>query len=165
MRYGFAFAMLLALPLSAVGAEAGYTSRELQLKAEPATGAAVLATLPKGAKVEILGERKAWSKVRSGPATGWALSFYVMRGEPAGEVGLGRRLSEAWSLGTERRAETSATIGVRGLDEEELRSAQFDAGELERLEALPPPKDDVERFAKQGGLVPQDVQYLAAPGQ
>jgi hypothetical protein len=161
----FAFLMLLALPLSALCAEAGYTSRELELKAEPAAGAQALATLPKGAKVEILAEQKAWSQVRSGAVSGWTLSFYVMKGEPAADVGLARKLSEAWSLGTERRAETTATIGVRGLDEEQLRSAQYDAEELKRLEALSLPAADAERFAKQGGLVRQAVQYFPAPAQ
>jgi hypothetical protein len=165
MRQGFAFLLLLALPFSAWCAEAGYTSRELELKAEPAAGAQALATLPKGARVEILAEQKAWSHVRSGDASGWTLSFYVMKGEPAAEVGIARRLSEAWSLGTERRAETTATIGVRGLDEEELRSAQYNAEELKRLERLSLPEADAERFAKQGGLVPQTVPYFPGPAQ
>ncbi len=111
-------AFLLALfPLAVLGGEAGFASREVELRAQPAGGAPVLGRIAKGAKFEIVGEQKAWSQVKAGELTGWTLSFYVMKGEPAAEVGVGRRLSEVWSLGTERRAETTATIGVRGLDE------------------------------------------------
>jgi hypothetical protein len=164
MRRGGILGLLLVC-LPALGGEAGYTSREIELKAEPAGGARALATLPKGTKVEILGEHKAWSRVTAGSASGWTLSFYVMKGEPPAEVGMGRRLSEVWSLGTERRAGTNPTLGIRGLDEEELKAAQFNAEELKRLEALSLPRPEGEVFAKQGGLVPQPVQYFAAPSQ
>src|SRR2546423_11044468 len=132
---------LLALALFFVSfeilAEPGYATRDVELKAEPAGAAKVVGTLQKGAKFEIVGEKGAWSQVSSGglsgQLSGWALSFYVMKGEPAAQVSMGTRLGEVWSLGTERRAETNATIGIRGLDEEQLKSAQFNAEELRRL--------------------------------
>jgi hypothetical protein len=101
--------------------------------------------------------------VKSGELTGWALSFYVMKGEPAAQTSMGQRLSEVWTLGSDRRTETTATLGIRGLDEEQLKSAQFDAGELRRLEAFSLPKSDAEAFAKQGRLVQQQVNYFPPP--
>jgi hypothetical protein len=121
--------------------------------------------VPKGAKFEILGEQKAWSQVKSGTLTGWTLSFYVMKGEPAAPQRASRRFGELFSLGTERRAETTATIGIRGLDEEQLKAAQFNEQELKRLEALGLPKGEGEAFAKRGGLAPQKVDYLAPLSQ
>jgi hypothetical protein len=137
--------------------EPGYATRDVELKAEPAGAAKIVGTLPKGAKFDIVGEKGAWSQVSSGSVTGWALSFYVMKGEPAAQVSMGTRLGEVWSLGTERRAETNATIGIRGLDEEQLKSAQFNAEELQRLESLTASKSDAEAFAKRGKLLPQNV--------
>jgi hypothetical protein len=159
--------LLLAafLPLAALAAETGYATRELELKVEPVASSTTTAKVPKNARVEILEEKRAWSRVKSGDATGWALSFYVMKGEPAPQVSTGRRLSELFSLGTERRSETTATIGIRGLDEEQLKSAQFNAEELKRLEALGLPKGEGDAFAQRGQLVPQKVDYLAPPVQ
>ena len=160
-------ALLLAaalLPAAAL-AEPGYATRELELRAQPVAGAPVTGKVEKGARFEIIGEQKAWSQVKAGAASGWTLSFYVMKGAPAGEAGLGQRLSEVVSLGTERRSETTATIGVRGLDEEQLKGAQFNEPELKRLEAQRLPKEEGERFARRGQLAPQKVDYLAPPAQ
>ncbi|MGE5639824.1 MAG: SH3 domain-containing protein [Clostridia bacterium] len=154
----------LLLSLAAKAADPGYATRDLELRAEPVSGAAVVGTLQKGARFEIVGEKGAWSNVAAGSVKGWALSFYVMKGEPAAQVSLGTRLGEVVSLGTERRAETSGTLGVRGLDEEQLRSAQFNAQELQRLEALGETRAAAETFAKRGSLMPRAVAYLPDPG-
>ncbi len=160
-----ALALLLLAPWAALAAEPGYASRDLELRAEPVSGAPVTGKVEKGGKFEILGERKAWSQVKSGSLAGWTLSFYVMKGEPAPEVHVGRRLSGLFSLGTERRAETTATIGIRGLDEEQLMAAQYNEQELQRLEAQRLPRSEGETFAQRGQLVPQKVDYLAPPSQ
>jgi len=145
--------------------EVGYASRELELRAQPLSGAPVTAKLAKHTKFEILAEQKAWSQVKAADTTGWTLTFYVLKGEPAPQVSTGRRLSELFSLGTERRPETTATIGVRGLDEEQLKSAQFNEQELKRLEALGVPKSEGEAFARRAQLQPQKVDYVAPLSQ
>lgn len=165
MGFFLRLAALLAFPLAALGADPGYATRDVELKAEPSGNAAIVGTLQKGAKFEITGEKGAWSQLKAGSLAGWTLSFYVMKGEPAAQTSMGQRLSEVWSLGTERRAETTATIGVRGLDEEQLKSAQFNAEELRRLEALSLPKSEGEAFAKQGRLQQQQVNYFPSPEQ
>lgn len=157
-------AAFAAAPLAAL-AEPGYASRDVELKAEPAGTARVVGTLQKGAKFEIVGEKGAWSQVKAEGLSGWTLSFYVMKGEPAAQVSLGQRLGEVWTLGTERRAETSATLGVRGLDEDQLRAAQFNAQELRRLEALAVAAPEGEAFARKAALVPLKVDYLAPPAK
>lgn len=161
---GFLAIALLAAPLAALG-ETGYTTRELELRERPVSAAPLAGKVPKNAKVEILAEQKAWSQIRSGETTGWTLSFYVMKGEPAPAPSVGRRLGGLFSLGTERRAETTATIGIRGLDEEDLKSAQYNENELKRLESLGVPRAEGESFAKRGALVPQKVDYLAPLSQ
>lgn len=157
---------LLAVVLAPAGAaagEPGYLTREVELKAAPSHSAATLARLPKDSRVEVLLDQRAWAQVKAGSVSGWTLGFYVMKGEPAASAGLGKRLSEAWSLGTERSTATSATIGVRGLDEEDLKSAKFDEHELRRLEGLTMSPSEATRFAKQGGLVVQSLGYFPPP--
>lgn len=154
---------LLLASLQAAAGEAGYLTRDVELKAEPAQGAPVVGRLAKDTDVEVLAEQRAWAHVKSGATSGWMLAFYVMKGQRAAPTGLGKRLSEVWSLGTERSAATSSTIGVRGLDEEDLRSARFDEQALERLDAAALPADEATRFAKEGGLVPRRLDYFPAP--
>ena len=151
--------------MAAAAAEPGYATRDVELKAAPAGSAAAVGTLQKGVKFEIVGEKGAWSQVKAGSLSGWALSFYVMKGEPAAQTSMGQRLSEVWTLGSDRRSETTATIGVRGLDEEQLRSAQFNAEELKRLEANSLPNAEGEAFAKQGRLVQQQLNYFSPVSQ
>jgi hypothetical protein len=158
-----ALCLVSALAPARVLAEAGYATRDVELRAEPAGAAKLLGTLQKGARFEITAEKGAWSRIASASVNGWTLSFYVMKGEPAAQVSLGTRLGEVWTLGTERRAETTATIGVRGLDEEQLKAAQFNAEELQRLEALSQSAAEAEVFARRGKLAPQAVNYLAPP--
>jgi len=159
--------MLLALlPLAAQGGEAGYATREVELRAEPVAGASVVATLAKGEKFEITGEEKAWVQVKAGSRSGWTLLFYVMKGEPPQGVSAGRTMSELWNLGTDRdKGQITSTIGVRGIDEEQLRAAHFDAEELRRLESLGLPKEAGDAFAKEGALAARQVNYLAEPAR
>ena len=164
MRFPVWIALAL-LPLAARG-ESGYATRDLELRAEPAAGAAVVATLPRGEKFEIVGGEKAWVQVKSGDRTGWTLLFFVMKGDPPQGVSAGRTMSELWTLGTDRdKGQITSTIGVRGIDEEQLKSAHFDAEELKRLESFGLPKEEGDAFAKQGALSPRQVNYLAEPAQ
>lgn len=156
----FLLAAALLLPLCAV-AEPGHASRDLELRAEPASGSPVTAKVAKGDRFEILREQKAWSQVKSGEVTGWTLSFYVMKGDPPAQVSTRRRLGELFSLGTDRSTHTTATIGVRGLDEEQLKSAQFNEPELKRMESFSQPRAEGDAFARRGQLTPQKVDYLA----
>jgi hypothetical protein len=159
----FAATFAALLPLAAWGGETGYATREVELRAEPLAGAAVVGTLAKGAKFEIVGEQKAWAQVKSAERTGWTLLFYVMKGEPPQGASAGRTLSELWNLGTDRsQGQITATIGVRGIDEEQLKAAHFNGEELKRLEALALPKETGDKFAAEGALAPRKVDYLPA---
>jgi len=159
--------MLLALlPLGAWGGESGYAARDIELRAEPVAGASVVGSVAKGQQFEIVGEQKAWVQVKSASSTGWTLLFYVMKGDPPQGVSAGRAASELWNLGTDRdKGQITSTIGIRGIDEEQLRSAHFDAEELRRLESYGLPKEAGDTFAAQGALAPRQVNYLPEAGQ
>jgi len=161
-----AWIALALLPLGAWGGESGYAARDIELRAEPVAGASVVATVAKGQQFEILGGEKAWVQVKAGERSGWTLLFFVMKGDPPQSVSAGRTASELWNLGTDRdKGQITSTIGVRGIDEEQLKAARFNAEELRRLESYGLPKAEGDAFASQGGLAPRQVNYLAEPGQ
>jgi hypothetical protein len=161
-----AFLGMVLLAVPAWGVETGYATREIELRAEPVAGAAVVSKVPAGQKFEIVSEEKAWVRIRAGAASGWTLLFYVMKGEPAQGVSAGRTASELWNLGTDRnKGQITSTIGIRGIDEEQLKAAHFDAGELKRLEAQLVDKEAGDAFATEGGLAARKVADLPDPGQ
>ena len=114
------------------------------------------------ARFELLERRMSWAQVESDGRRGWVLFFFLMAGEPPKPAG-GTAVAEAWTLGTQRPSQgggVTATIGVRGIDEEQLRAARFNAEELKRLEHYAMPRQVGEGFAAEAGLAPRDVAYL-----
>ena len=56
-----------------------------------------------------------------------------------------------------------ATTGVRGLNEEQLKSAKYNAAEVKKLESYTQTAKQGELFAKSGALKPVKVAYLPKP--
>jgi hypothetical protein len=152
----------LSLALSASASETGHTTRDLEMRAEPKAGAAVVGSLAKGARFELLKRQMSWAQVSAEGKQGWVLFFYLLAGEAPKPAG-GAAFAEAWTLGTQRAAQgdrVTATLGVRGIDEEQLRSARFNAEELKRLEAYAVPAQAGESFAQEVALSRRNVSYL-----
>jgi hypothetical protein len=60
------------------------------------------------------------------------------------------------------RPATTATIGIRGLSEEELKGASFNAGEMAQLDAYGASRQAAEQQASANSLQPVKVEYLGA---
>jgi len=56
-----------------------------------------------------------------------------------------------------------ASTGVRGLSEEDLKSAKFDEAETKKMEAASVSKDDARKFASQAQLQSVKLGYLPKP--
>jgi len=56
-----------------------------------------------------------------------------------------------------------ASTGVRGLSEEELKSAKFDEAETKKMETASVSKDDARKFAGQAQLKSIQLGYLPQP--
>lgn len=75
---------------------------------------------------------------------------------------MGTRPQSGSSLGT---GQIVATAGIRGLDEEQLRAAHFDAAQVLRMESQAVSADAARSFAAQGGLSSRPLAYLPDPAQ
>ena len=53
-----------------------------------------------------------------------------------------------------------AATGVRGLNEEELKEAQFNAAEIKKLESFAVPEKRARNFARNGKLVARQLEFL-----
>ena len=152
---------MVALALAApVCAEPIIVERESSLRAEPSLGAATVATVRKGTRGESLGKSGIWVHVKTPEASGWVFTFNIRFGErPAASGGdvaaAGRMVS--------RPSGVVATIGIRGLSEEDLQKAAFNAGEMRRLEGFTATPEASARRAQETGLTAAAIDYLEAP--
>jgi hypothetical protein len=144
--------------------ESGTLLKSEALMSDPYRDARTITTLPSGERVQVLARQGGWLEVRAATGRGWVHMLSVRRGEAAKGTGAG---DVAGLLGlASGRAGTGrvvATTGIRGLTEEQLKEARFDAAELGRSDALVLTAADAKAFAAAGKLTSRPVEYLPAP--
>ncbi|MGH8649020.1 MAG: hypothetical protein ACREUP_06905, partial [Burkholderiales bacterium] len=65
-------------------------------------------------------------------------------------------------FGPRRNVSVTSTIGIRGIEEEDLRQASFNAGQVKLLEGYAATKQAAEERARGSGLAPASVEYMDA---
>lgn len=154
-------ATLLMLSGIAFAAESGTALKDDTLRKEPYADAKATGSLKRNTKVDILAKKGAWLQVKSGSATGWVRLLSVKRGaastssETAGVLGL--------ASGRAGTGKVVSTTGVRGLNEEDLKSAKFSEEEVKQLEANTVSEASGKQFASAGGLQARKLEYLPQP--
>lgn len=131
------------------------------LKAGATTASATVGQVGKGATVEVLQRQGGWTQVKHGSATGWVriLSVRLAAGSSASALGGIVQMGSS-------RADSSrvvAVAGLRGLTEDELRGARFNANELGRLHQFASSRADAEQFARGARLQSARIAYIKRP--
>ena len=143
-----------------VHADPATVVRSTELKKEPATDAETVAELEENTAVETGERRGGWVQVKtSTDATGWA-KFLALRFAGSGTVkasnsGIARRFNLA-RIGS---SGSQVTTGVRGLDAQDISSAQPNAAALQTMDGYAVSADEAGRFAAAGPLQAQSVDY------
>ncbi|MBX3666273.1 MAG: hypothetical protein KF834_11360 [Burkholderiales bacterium] len=155
---------VLAALATLAAAEPVTVERDSVARAEPRTDSAVVANIAGGSAGEALARQGAWVQVKTATATGWLYSFNVRFGAAAGSAGgagggsvLGRVFAPR------QKVNVTATIGIRGLDEADLKQAQFDGSQLQALDGFAASREQAEAHAGDAGLNAARVDYLAQP--
>lgn len=162
----FAALLLLAtLQISsppALAAEAGVALKTDNLRAEPYADARTVGSFVKNEKLQILGKQGAWLKVKTAKTTGWVRLLSVKRGT---STATGSTTSGALSVASGRAGtgQVVATTGVRGLSEQDLKSAKFSEEQINKLESQTLSTSQGKQFADAGGLKVIKFNYLPAP--
>jgi hypothetical protein len=153
--------LLLALAATAL-AEPAVTVKAVELRQNPAADAKSVASLASDTPVETLRREGAWVQLRAGKTTGWAKLFDIRMagGDSAPNRKGGAGIAETLNLAAGNRG-TTATTGVRGLDEDMLRKAAPNAQEVATLASFAASKGDAQAFAQAGRLEPRRVNSLA----
>jgi len=116
-------------------------------------------------KVEILKKDGGWLKVKSGKGSGWVRMLSIRRGV-AVKGSSSNELSGLAGLASGRAGtgKVVATTGIRGLNEEELKAAQFDEKEIKLAESYLTSRAEAETFAARGKLSARAIDYLPEAG-
>jgi uncharacterized protein YgiM (DUF1202 family) len=157
-------AIFLAAALAATAVcaqEAAVTNRATELRTEPRPDAAALATLPEGTSVKALERQSGWTRVEANQKTGWVRVFHlrfqsiVARSEDSGGASF-----LSFLRGSQRAPTTqTATVGIRGLSEEDLKNASPNPEALKKLQSFRADKPAGESFAQEAKLAAVRVDY------
>jgi len=155
------FAILLLPGLSL--AETGIALKNDQIRAEPYSDAKVAGSIARNDKVEILTRKGAWLNIKTPRTKGWVRLLSVKRGSASS----GTSASDVLGLASGRSGtgKVVATTGVRGLNEEDLKSAKFDESQVKTLEGYTQTVAQGQKFASGAGLKAAKLEYLPAPAQ
>jgi hypothetical protein len=144
--------------------KAAYTVRPTDIKSSPHTDARTLHSLPTNARVEIVGRRGGWNKIKADGTTGWVKMLSLRLAEsPSGGGDNGFRT--LFNVASQGGSGSTSTTGVRGLSEEKLNNPHPNPQELERMHKLEVGKAEAQRFAQAGHLKPEQMDYLPAPAK
>ncbi len=146
--------LLIALPAAA---QQVTLERDSPLYAEPRLEAAQMTQLKQGATGEVMGKEGAWLNLKTAGGSGWLFSFNVRFQSQKAEGGGGGPM-----FGPRRNVNVTAAIGIRGLEEEDLKQASFNAGQMKLLDGYAASKQAAEERARAAGLAPEKVEYLGA---
>lgn len=153
--------LICALSAPPVWAAAGTMIKDEDLRQSASSSAASMGRVSKGASVEVLTRQGGWTQVNHAGVKGWVRILSVKSSvDSSGGNALG-----VLQMGTAKRdpSRVVAVAGLRGLNEEELRGAHFNANELLRLDQFISSRMDAEQFARSAGLHHLDVAYIELP--
>lgn len=153
---------MLVLGLTSQAVMAGESGTALKiddLKKEPFSDAKTIAMLAAGDKVTILRKEGGWLNVKAAKGSGWVRMLSIRKGELRSAASLAGNL-KGLSSGRSGTGTVVATTGIRGLNEEELKAAKFDAEQLSLAESSLTTRADAQKFADQAKLKSRSVDYL-----
>jgi len=128
------------------------------LRATPAANGTKVADLMKGSTVEVLARQGGWTQVRAGKRSGWVRILSVRTQAPTSSV------QDIAALTSRRQgSEVVAVAGLRGLNEEQLQTARFNAQGLQELESYRVGQDEAAQFGQAANLASRKLDYLPSP--
>ena len=164
IRFSLHCALWAALLASApVAGQQVILERDSPLYAEPRLDASQVAQLKIGATGEVIGKQGAWLNIKAPDASGWLFSFNVRfpsQQAGAGDSGAGSAAGRVF--GPRRSVNVTSTIGIRGIGEEDLKQASFNADQMKLLEGYAATRQAAEEKARGSGLAPASVEYMDA---
>jgi hypothetical protein len=176
----FLLPLLLFCPTNSALAEEGIIVQMSTVYDKASSRSDRVARIEAGAKVSVFERQGGWKLIFSNEKalTGWVRSYQVRsgyyvetpavenetdsRGFLAGLASFSRKASSFFGGGKSNTSTQTATIGVRGLSEEEIRTALPDFEELEKMHQHASNAQRMSAFSRDGKLVTNQIAHLKA---
>ena len=162
MKKIFALLLLGWLPLAVYAEQqASYTVRATEIKQQPFSDAATVGMLGEKASVKIIQRQGGWVMIGSDQGDGW-VKMLNLRSSSAkrGDSGL----QSLFNLGRSGSSGITVATGVRGLSEEDLKNAKPNPAELAKMKNYAADKNQAEKFARNGKLNAQTLDFIPDSG-
>lgn len=148
----------------ALAADSGRLIRASDFRTGPYGDAAQIGVLRADTEVEVLQRSGGWYEIRLPDGRqGWVRMASVRFQETPREEASGGWLFSWFGTGRETGRWTTATTGIRGLDEEDIQAAQPDPAAVDSLDRFAVDAETARRFAAELQLRPQPVKPLPEP--
>lgn len=177
-RCSWIFALLLLPALPLLASESGVIVRDAPVYADASSSARKVGEIGAGTQINIFSRKGGWKEIfaEQQELVGWVRSFQVREGNYAPSVEAGaesdsrgflsglaafsRKASRFFSSGNSASSSSTATIGVRGLSEAEIKSAKPDLEEFEKMQDFASDRQRMRQFALEGQLSVNEVELL-----
>lgn len=161
-----------SLAAPAYAEQIAYTVRSTEIKQQPFSDAATVATLGEKAGVNVLSRQGGWFRISSEQGNGWVKLLSLRSNSSATQPG-DSGLQNLFNAGRSGSSGVTVATGVRGLSEEnlkhglseeDLKNAQPNPHELEKLQHYAVDKTRAEKFARGAKLKARQLDYLPPGG-
>jgi len=159
MRLPLRFLLLLLILPAVCAAEPATVIRATDLKQEPATDAATVASLAENTAVDALERKSGWTRVKAPAGEGWVKMLALRYGATPKQGDSG--ITQLFNVARTGSSGTQVTTGVRGLDEKQLANAQPNPNELAKMKGFAADRNAAAGFASKGKLSATNVEYPA----
>ncbi len=135
--------------------------KDVQLRASPSLKADTVGLLLKNSQVTIISRNGGWYQVKTGgESTAW-LSMLRVRFKPSARQAnqRGSRSNKGFVSLRQGHSNITATTGVRGIGETDIKNATPDFVGLKHAERFQITLAQAKEFAKKGELVNQAIDY------
>ena len=153
-----------AAPAAKMAPTPGTVVRATELKDKPAVDAKTLKQLAAKTTLTVVDRQGGWLRVTAQGQQGWVRLLHVST-QPPGAAGKTSDLEAAKRIATGRAGSGNivATSGIRGLNEEQLRTAAANPEELKKLDGYAATEAQASEYARKHGLAARRVEAPAAP--
>jgi hypothetical protein len=159
MKYLYALILYASLAAPACAWQVAYTVRSTEIKQLPYSDATTVGTLGEKASVTVMSRQGGWVKINSDKGNGW-VRMLSLRGDSTAKKSGDTGLQSLINVGRSGSSGITMTTGIRGLSEEDLKNAHPNPGEFEKLKNYAADKAKAEKFARDGKLKTQQLDYL-----
>ncbi|OFZ66043.1 MAG: hypothetical protein A2V79_04160 [Betaproteobacteria bacterium RBG_16_56_24] len=164
MRYLYALLLCALFAAPVYARQPAYTVRSTEIKQQPFSDAATVATLNEKTSVDIVSRQGGWVRITSASGNGWVKMLSLRSDTTSAKQG-DSGLQSLLNAGRSGSSGTTVVTGVRGLSEEDLKNAHPDPDELEKLKNHAVNKAQAEKFARDAKLKTQRLDYLPLDGR